>query len=121
MPDVSLPPVGELVQITWAYPDGVTNQWLGRLAELSGEAVFVEWPSGHLSDLAEHRIVSWCRVLVIPDTEETVELVTAAAWDSDAERVRIDAPWSELDDAVRVHWLRDIRAGLAAVRGAAIR
>lgn len=113
MPDVSLPPVGELVQIT-----DVSGRTMLAVRRGPAETMYSA-TEGLL--MGREDVQSWCRVLVLPDTDDIIEAMTAAAWESDAERVRIDGPWSDQDGACRADWLNDMRAAWAAVRGAAIR
>lgn len=116
MPDVGLPPVGELVQITTTA--GVK---LAAIYERDGGFTLVgPREPGTGSWLPGYKVESWCRVLVVPDTEETIERVIAELMET------MLAQWGHpVSEHIEKMWRSSARKYLlevwAAVRGAAIR
>ena len=121
-----LPPVGELVQIT--YQDRHPFESTGPLITALG---YVDemgtWWTVFQGDLSADDVQSWCRVLVVPDTEETRERIAAAIhyvdWGPGSAH---DAPnaenrWVKANDEGKPIYRAEADAVLAAVRGAAIR
>lgn len=103
MPDVSLPPVGELVQITYEHGQTELASWDGK----DWHNAAAEWIGGGF-------IASWCRVLVLPDDETTRQTVRMKLW---AAMVELG-----IEDAQALqHSVVLSHSAVAAVRGAAIR
>lgn len=103
-----LPPVGELVQITTSADGKVVSALRnGLFYAANGDGCW-----------SPQYIASWCRVLVLPDTEETAERMAQAFVD---QTYSSNHQWRTLSGKTRDMHRRNMSAVLAAVRGAAIR